>query len=211
MTWQKLIWKNAIFQSKGFFSQKNSLFIERARFKPNEPGLLLYESKEKPFFILFSICFAGSLMLFSYKAYSDYQNMEESNANLAMSAFLLGALVISQWKINKSVKNIYLHIGGKGSIIEVYRFGGIYSEALQIENKYLKGAGLLYPSILKSYKVPVIHWKTEKKKGYFFFKSQFVKELEILKNTIIGKEFLVSDEQALNMKISKKSKNAYKL
>ena len=207
MTWKSLVCR---FRRLGFFSEKRPLFIEKSRFKPTEPGLLLYESTERPILLLFSLGFIGSLSVFTYKAVKDWQN-NEGNANTIMSIFLSGTFAAIQWRIRKTFKAVHLDVSGKTALVQLYRLGGFSSRGYEIENKYFKGAGLLYPRILKNYKVPVVHYKTEKFRGYFFFKTEFIKELETFRQLILGKEFLVSDEAALNFKVSKKSKNAYKL
>lgn len=207
-----MIWRSLVcrFKRLGFFSEKSPLFIEKSRFKPTEPGLLLYEGTERPILILFSVGFIGSLSIFTYKAIKDWQN-NEGNGNTIMSLFLSGTFAAIQWRIRKTIKAVHLDVSGKTALVQLYRLGGFSCRGYEIDNKYFKGAGLLYPGILKSFKVPVVHYKTEKFRGYFFFKTEFVKDLEIFRQLILGKEFLVSDELALNYKVSKKSKNAYKL
>lgn len=193
------------------FSEKNSLFIEKSRFKPTEPGLLLYSSSERPFLVLFSVAFAGSFIVYVSRAISDYQSGQELLPNLLMSVFTSGCFLGIQWKLRKTVKNLYLDISGKKAVLELFRFGGIYSQGFYIANRSFLGTGLFYPKLLRNYKVPVIHFKGEGAKGYLFFKTDYVQDLELFRSLITGKEFLVSDDPALSIKVSKKLRNTYKI
>lgn len=195
------------FKNKTLFSEKkNHLFVDKTKFSPNEIGLLIYKSKEKPIFMLFSASFLVFFGYFSKKAFKEYDESHELSTNFYFSAlFLIGSLLL-HWKMNKTIKNVYLDINGKICYFDVYRLGGITSKGLKVENKLMKGASILFPKILKNYRIPIINLREEGQKTYFFFKSEFILEYEIFKYAITGKEFLVSEDKSLSIMLSKKKK-----
>ena len=147
---------------------KNELFIEKSRFKPSEPGLSIYQSKEKPIFCMFTLGFLGLFGFFSYKAYLESQHIQEGKSNLYMSVFLMGAFVLLQWKIHKTVKSVYIDVNGKAGLLEIYRFGGFFTEGVRVENKLFNGFGTFYPRIFRTNRIPIFNYRTEKKKRVFF-------------------------------------------
>lgn len=202
----------AYFKKKLFFSEKkNHLFVDKSKFSPNEIGLLIYKSNEKPIYLLFSASFLVFFGYFSNKAFKEHEESNELGSNFYIGGlFLIGSLLL-QWKINKTIKNVYLDINGKICYFDLYRLGGITSKGLKIENKLMKGPSVFFPKILKDYHIPIINLSEEGQKNYFFFKTDFVLEYEIFKYAITGNEFLVSDDKSLSITLSKKKKSNYKL
>ena len=188
------------------FSQKNLFFIEKSRFKPTEPGLLVYKSTELTSFLLYSGAFIGFITFYSYKHTKEYQYHQ---GNLYMGSFILVAFVLFQLKLRRTIKNVYLTENGKTSLIELYRFGGFSSKTYRIDHNMFIGFSAFYPKILKSFTLPLIRFQLDKNKSYFFFRTDFIVEDEIFKNAILGKEFKISENSDLNLKLSKKQQKHY--
>jgi hypothetical protein len=179
-------------------------FIDASRFK--EDILVLYQSKEAMSSRLISLGLLGFALYDGYLYYQSEDRFWESAEAIAAASMLV-FLAIFEWKLRKTPRSIWLEKDGNTLFVEFYKFWGFSVNPIEFETRDFKGYG---PYISRFNSVPIAKYSQFGKKKYFFFKTGYIVENDLLRKAFTGYTFRVGQSD-MNVKLSNKAKSTYNL
>ncbi|KAL4506083.1 hypothetical protein ABPG72_013844 [Tetrahymena utriculariae] len=183
--------QNSLFQSaKRQFSQKSDqVFLNETQFFKKDQMLIVYQSKEGTFFRAFSAVLGG-LMTYNIYSYFTQEDESEKDSSLILGIIFGTTFLVMQWKINKTLKHVYLDSNGRTVVLDFFKHAGFGNELIHTETLNMGGYSYFIHQFTQ---VPIFKYRYAGKKRFGFLKWSQANDTEILTSIFQKKTFLIGD------------------